>query len=113
MPCDVTLAAGQSAEGRQAEIDQALGLLEAQLTRGLVRLVVGPDGAVAFQGWTDGGRRAIADVCAYRTLAARGSWPLRQAQAQAESLAGRSVDRAKVAAGIHSHDGGAHWHPGH
>jgi hypothetical protein len=113
VPCDTTLAQEQTTEERQREIDKALTLLEAQLTRGLVRMVIGPDGAIAFSGWGDGRRRGIADVCAYRTLAARGSWGLRQAQAAAEMTAGRTVDRAKVAAGVHSHDGGGSWHPGH
>lgn len=112
MPCDTTLTQGQTAEGRQREIDSALADLERRLTAGKVRLVVGPNGEIAFTDW-GAQRMGVTDVCAFRTLSTRGSWPLRQAQAAAEMAAGRTVDRAKVAAGVHSHDGGGSWHPGH
>ena len=113
MPCDTQRTAGQTEAERRAEIDRALLLLEQSLSAGVVRLVVGRDGAVAFQGWGAPARGGVTDVCAFRTLAGRGSWALRQAQAAAEMAAGRAVDRAKVAAGVHSHDGGSTWHPGH
>jgi len=113
MPCDTQRSAEQSEEQRRREIELALADLERRLTAWSVRLVVGPDGAVAFDGWGAAERRGVTDVCAYRTLAQRDSWPLRQARAAAEMLAGRSVDAASVAAGRHSHDGGHSWHPRH
>lgn len=113
MPCDTQRQRGQTEQERRAAIDRALVALEQSLSAGLVKLVVGRDGAVAFADWGPAQRSGVTDVCAYRTLLARGSWALRQAQARAEAVAGRAVDRAKVAAGVHSHDGGGSWHAGH
>jgi hypothetical protein len=44
---------------------------------------------------------------------ATGSALAKQAIARAEQLAGRTVDRAALTAGHHSHDGGKTWHHGH
>lgn len=107
MPCDTQLSAEQTAEQRRLEIDAALEELEASLDANRVRVEIGADGAVCFVGWEE--RSKVTDVCAYLTLSTRDSWALRQAVASAENLSGRQVNREAVAAGIHSHDGGASW----
>ena len=112
MPCD-SRSVGQTAEERQVETNAALAALERRLAAGQARAVVGPDGAIAFAGWEGAERAGVTDVCAFRALAGRDSWPLRQAVAAAEALAGRKLDAQAVATGRHSHDGGKSWHPGH
>lgn len=111
MPCDTRLASNQTLEGRGNQIKAALRRLEAALKGGTVKVNIGPNGAVAFQGWKD--RDDVSDVCAYRTLTAEGSWELRQAVAKAEAMTGRKVNPNAVASGHHSHDGGKTWHGGH
>ena len=108
MPCDTTLTRNQTEAQRRVEIDAALETLEKALGAQAVEVVIGSDGAVCFKGWGDE-RRSMTDVCAYLTLASRGSWELRQAVARAETLSGRSVNRDAVVAGRHSHDGGGTW----
>lgn len=105
MPCDTTLAVGQTLEERMAEVQQALKRLETALTSSTVKLVIAPNGAVTFAGWVPDSRRGLNDACAYRTLAAEGSWALRQAVAKAEALQGRRINAQAVAAGWHTHDG--------
>lgn len=112
MPCDTVLSPEQTAAQRQREIDESLVELERRMSAGAVEIAIGPDGAVAFAGW-GAERRGITDVCAFRTLASRDSWELRQAVARAEAMSGRRVSAAAVSAGVHSHDGGHSWHPGH
>jgi hypothetical protein len=111
MPCDTRLRSGQSLEERGREIDRALARLEAELQAGKVKVAIASNGAVAFSGW--GARDDVSDVCAFRILTTRSSWALRQAVARAESTSGRKVNPQAVAAGVHSHDGGGTWHPGH
>lgn len=109
MPCDTYRNPQQTAQERQAEIDAALAELERQINSGRVNLVIGPDGGVCFAGWSDADRRGITDVCAFRTLTERASWPLQQAVSTAEMQSGRKVNEQAVAAGVHSHDGGKTW----
>lgn len=111
MPCDTVLKPRQSLEERNNQVKAALRRLEEALKGGTVKVNIGPNGAVAFQGWKD--RDDVSDVCAYRTLTAEGSWELRQAVARAEAMTGRKVNPNAVASGTHSHDGGKTWHKGH
>ncbi len=113
MPCDTRLREGQSLVARMAEVKSTLAKLERALTAGTVRVSIGPNGAVAFSGWSTQDRTDVSDVCAYRTLTAANSWALRQAVAKAEAMSGRKVNAQAVAAGVHSHDGGGSWHKGH
>lgn len=107
MPCASVLTPGQTLAQRLAQVRAALKRLEAAMQGGGVKIVISQNGAVAFMGWQD--RDGVTDVCAYRTLAAENSWPLRQAVARAELLSGRKVNMASVSAGFHSHDGGRTW----
>ena len=113
MPCDTRLKPRQTITERKAEVAAVVARLSALLTAGTVKPVIGPQGAIAFQGLTDEQRDGVTDACAYRRLMATGSATAKAAIARAEQLAGRSVDRAALAHGHHSHDGGQTWHHGH
>ena len=113
MPCDTRLKQGETIAQRGETIKKSLSRLEAALTKGNVKVKVGANGAIAFEGWKPGERDDVSDVCAYRTLTAQNSWALRQAVAKGEALAGRKVSSAAVNAGTHSHDGGLTWNKGH
>jgi hypothetical protein len=111
VPCDTKIRVGQQIDQRRREIQTAVDRLEAALGAGTAKVVVGPTGAVAFAGWTD--KNDVTDLCAFRRLTAKGSWALRQAVAKAQGIAGRTIDQRQVAAGVHSHDGGQTFSPGH
>lgn len=110
MPCD-TVRPNVTPVVREEQVKGALRRLEAALKSGMVKVNIGPNGAIAFQGWKD--RDDVTDVCAFRRLTAEGSWELRQAVVKAEAMTGRKVNPNAVASGEHSHDGGHTWHKGH
>lgn len=103
MPCDTVDLTAESKQ-RQAK---ALEKLDLDLLMGNAQVVIGAQGSIAFRGWQE--REGLADLCAYRRLTAGNSPGLRRALARAEALAGRKVNAQAVAAGVHSHDGGATW----
>lgn len=108
MPCDTRLKPGQTIKQRADEVRKAVENLNQGLATGAVRVKVGPQGAVAFEGW--GARDSVTDNCAYRRLMSTGSSAAKLAIARAEQLAGRPINRAVVNSGAHSHDGGLTWH---
>ncbi len=109
MPCDTRRKRNQTIQQRAEEVRRAVKGLDQALTMGAVKAVIGPQGAIAFQGWTNG-RDDVTDVCAYRRIMATGSSLAKAAIAKAEMLSGRKVNMAAVGAGVHSHDGGRTWH---
>lgn len=109
MACDTQLKPRQTIQQRAVEVRKAMVSLEQKLASGLIRPVVGPQGALAFQGWAEADRDGVTDACAYRQIMARGTVSSKAVIARAEQLAGRSVDKQALKAGIHSHDGGASW----
>ena len=113
MPCDTRLKANQTLTQRKEEVREVIARVIRGLTSGRVRAVVGKTGGIAFAGLTDTERDGVTDACCYRRVMASGNALALQAVARAEALAGRSVDRMAVAQGLHSHDGGNHWHHGH
>lgn len=113
MACDTQTIPGQTFTQRKEQVRDAIAKLGAALISGQVKAVVGPTGAVAFPGWTAGRDARITDACGLRLTMATGSALAKQAIAKAELLAGRTVDRAALTAGIHSHDSGKTWHHGH
>lgn len=113
MPCDTKLKPQQTIQQRAVEVRRAVERLAKDLAAGRVRAKVGPQGAIAFEGWGVLERDGVTDACAYRRLMVTGSALAKAAVAKAEQLAGRTVDRKALAAGHHSHDGGRTWHPGH
>lgn len=110
MVCDTRLKNGQTISQRKAEVAKATTALEQAIAARRVRVVVGPQGAVAFTGWSDAERDGITDNCAYRRLLATGSALARAEIAKAEAMAGRKVNTQAIGQGIHSHDNGKTWH---
>ena len=113
MPCDTRTLPNQTFSERKTEVRTALAQLQAAIAAGTVRPVVGKQGAIAFAGWLDQDRRRVSDACAYRLLMATASATTKLKIAQAEQLAGRTVNKQALAAGVHSHDQGVSWSHGH
>lgn len=113
MPCDTKLKPNQTIQQRAEEVRAVVARFVAGLVSGRVRATVGPGGAIAFDGVTAEERDNVTDACAYRRIMATGSPLAKAAIARAEALAGRPVNRATIAQGVHSHDGGRTWHNGH
>lgn len=111
MPCNTKLKKGQSIAQRAAELRKRGQQIDGMLAGGRVGVKVGPQGAVVFTGIPEDVRDGMTDACVYRAIMARGSHQAKLAIAKAERLAGRAVDKRVVGAGLHSHDGGATWHP--
>lgn len=109
MPCDTRLKPRQTLSQRATEVRKVTETLSAGLASGRVKAKVGPQGGIAFIGLTDDERDGVTDACAYRRIMVSGSALARAKIAQAEQLAGRTVDRKVVAQGVHSHDGGETW----
>jgi hypothetical protein len=109
MTCDTKLKPKQTAKQRADEIRAAVSALAAGLSSGAIKAKIGPQGAIAFDGWREGVRDGVTDACAYRYLMATGSAFAKQAIAKAETLAGRRVSTQAIGAGVHSHDGGVSW----
>lgn len=110
MPCDSSPRLTKEQIAAQAN---ARALLARKLKLGQASVVISANGAVAFSGWGEQERAGLSDVCAYRKLLASNSPELRMAIMRAEARYGRKVDARQVAAGVHSHDGGKTFHPGH
>lgn len=110
MPCDTKLKQGQTISERKEEIRQVVDRLSAALVSGAVKVIIGPQGAVAFAGLTAEARDGVTDACAYRRIMASGSSLAKLAIQRAEMLSGRKISQQAVAVGAHSHDGGATWH---
>jgi hypothetical protein len=114
MPCDTWRSSQkQTVQERVDEMRKVVQKFSEGLATGRIKPKVGPQGAIAFEGISNEDRRGVTDACAYRRIMATGSALAKAAIAKAEQLAGRSVDRKVIAQGVHSHDGGAHWHGGH
>lgn len=109
MPCDTVRKPNQTLSERKAEVLKAVERLDALLKKRQVKVRIGPQGAIAFDGF-DADRNGVTDACAYRRIMATGSTLAKMEIARAEQLAGRSVNRQAVAVGAHSHDGGHTWH---
>lgn len=107
MPCPSQRGKNQTLKQREREINEALKRLERYLQTGTVRVQIGNQGAIVFNGWKD--RDDITDVCAYRMLTLSNSWALKQAVKRAEMLSGKKVNEQVIAEGVHSHDNGHTW----
>lgn len=110
MPCDTRLKRNQTIQQRAEEVRRAVLGLDKALAMGAVKPVIGAQGAIAFQNWTNENRDGVTDNCAYRRIMATGSVLAKMAIARAEQMAGRQVSVSAVGQGIHSHDGGKTWH---
>lgn len=110
MPCDTRLKPRQTISQRKDEVARAVGRVQARLIEKTVKVRVGPQGAVAFDGVPEDVRDGMTDACIYRRIMATGSALAKAEIARAEQLAGRSINRQLVGQGVHSHDGGRTWH---
>lgn len=100
----------QTMAQRMTEVRTAVQQIDAMLASRRITAKVGPQGAVTFTGISDKDRARMTDACIYRRIMQSGSAGAKMAIARAEQLAGRTVSRATVATGVHSHDGGSTWH---
>lgn len=104
MPCDtsqdLTPAKRQRMTDAVERLNKALGNNE-------VTLVIGAAGSIAFKGWNE--REGVADLCAFRRLAASNSANLRRAIMRAEAVSGKTINQRAIINGVHSHDGGKTW----
>jgi hypothetical protein len=110
MPCDTRLLAGQTISQRKEEVKKVVSVLDRLISTGQVRVKIGPKGEIAFSAWADSERGRVTDNCAFRRLMVTGSSLTKAKIAQAEMLAGRSINKQVVGSGVHSHDNGATWH---
>lgn len=104
MPCDTRLKRGQTIRQRIDEVRSVVERVSQKLGTGAVKVKVGPTGAPVFIGIEDTERDAVTDACIYRRLLVSGSAKVRA------MLSTMPVNKQAVAAGHHSHDGGASWH---
>lgn len=109
MACETRLRPRQTLSERMAEVKGVVAKLDRLLLTRKVKPVVGQNGAIAFQGFPESERSGVSDACIYRRIMATGSALARNEIARAEQMAGRTVNRQVLAAGIHSHDGGQTW----
>ena len=112
MVCETRLRPRQSLSERKAEIRDVIARVAADLAAGRVKAVIDRrTGAITFSGISD--RRDVLDGCIYRMIMSGTTMSAKLAIIKAEQMAGRTVDRQVVGHGVHSHDGGVSWHPGH
>lgn len=111
MPCDTIRKPNQTLSQRVEEVKKRVTAVDRMIAARQVTVKVGKQGAVTFIGIPDEDRDGMTDACIYRMLTRKGSAAARMAIQRAEQMAGVKVNKAVVAAGVHSHDGGATWHP--
>ena len=111
MPCDTVRKPQQTLAERKAEVRKRMLAIDKLIATGKIKVKVGKQGAVAFTNLADADRDGITDACIYRMVMLSGSAAAKLAILKAEQAAGVSVNKKVVARGIHSHDGGATWHP--
>lgn len=97
----------QTLTERKAEVKKVIYDINSLIAAGKVKPVVDRlTGAIAFQGFDPFLRDGVTDACVYRALMVSGSSLTKAKIAQAETMAGRGVNKQALAAGMHSHDGG-------
>lgn len=107
MACDRSRRPNQTISERKKEIRETVAKLAADLAGGRVKAIVGKQGGIVFEGWQV--RNNVTDACALRLVLSTGSVLAKAKIAQAEALAGRSLDKRSIAQGLHTHDG-VNWH---
>ena len=74
MPCDTRLKKNQTIQQRKEEVSRAVGRIQARIIDGRVRVKVGPQGAIAFEGLTDGASKAVKGASSVPSSVAKSSW---------------------------------------
>jgi len=114
MACETRLKSRQTLVERKAEVKKVIYDVNSLIATGRIKPVVDKrTGAIAFQGFDENLRDGVTDACVYRQLMVTGSFLTKQKIAAAEALAGRTVSKQALGAGVHSHDGGQTFGPGH
>lgn len=113
MPCDTRLKRNQTISERAVEVRGVTNKVMSGILQSRIKVKIGPQGAIAFEGLTDGERDGVTDACIYRRIMATGPVTVKAAIQRAEQLSGRSINREAITQGHHSHDGGKTWHHGH
>jgi hypothetical protein len=111
MPCYSIVKPNQTKAQRKLEIQKATAAIDRMIAAKKVIVKVGPQGAVTFVGIPASVRDGMTDVCVYRGIMAKGSQAAKMQMAKAAQMAGVRVNEEAITQGIHSHDGGATWHP--
>lgn len=110
MPCDTRMKRNQTIKQRQAEVQQVVADVNSLIASGKVKPVIDrKTGSIAFDGIDPNLRDDVTDACIYRRIMVSGSALAKAKIAQAEAIAGRTVNKQAVAQGVHSHDGGKTW----
>jgi len=110
MPCDTQLRKNQTITERKSEVKSVVERVAQRLMAGSAKVQVGPQGAVVFTGLSDAERAGVTDACIYRRIMVSGTALQKAKIAQAEQIAGRSINKQIIGQGAHSHDGGRTWH---
>lgn len=113
MPCDTRAKRGQTLEQRKAEVRDITNKVMSGILQSRVKIKVSPNGAVAFDGISEGERDGVTDACIYRRIMVSGPATVKAAIERAAQLQGRTINKAVINGGEHSHDGGKTWHSGH
>lgn len=114
MACETYRRRNQTLETRKKEVLKVVNDVNSLISAGRVKPVIDKrTGAITFQGIDPAIRDDVTDACIYRRIMVTGSSLAKAAIMQAETLAGRSVNKQALAQGVHSHDGGGTWHEGH
>lgn len=114
MACETIIRRKQTRQQRIAEVKKVIETVDKRLANGKVKAVVDKKtGAIAFAGLEASERDDVSDACIYRKVMQSGSTAAKLAIAKAEQLAGRTVSQTALGHGVHSHDGGITFHPGH
>jgi hypothetical protein len=111
MTCDTRLITpNQTLSERKTQVKEIIAFTDELIRKNKVKIVIDKrSGAIAFVGMTDAERGGVSDACTYRLIMATGTTLAKQAITRAEQIAGRSVNRQALTAGVHSHDAGATW----
>jgi hypothetical protein len=110
MVCDTSLRENQTLSERKLEVLATVEAIAKLIISNRVKPVIDKrTGAITFANIPVSVRNGLTDACVYRRIMATGSALAKLQIAKAEQLAGRTVNRAALAAGIHSHDGGSSW----
>lgn len=112
MACDVIQRKNQSLDERKKEVKKKIEEIEKALVSKKARVIVGKQGAIAFELAAGFDRAGLTDACIYRRIMAGNSVLAKAQIAAAEQIAGRKVDKLVIGRGDHSHDGGKTWHHG-
>ena len=109
MVCDTRLRPGQSISQRKDEVRRATEALSKGLAAGRIKVTIGPQGAVQFEGLSSNERSGVTDGCLLRRVLVEGSSLAKAQIARAEQLAGKPINKEAVAQGWHRHGSGP-WH---